>query len=564
MDSSWKENDFAEFVSLHNAVKASGLYNFQSCRIPLKSKLIIPFWRDMLKDYCDLHVCDYLEFGWPVGHLGTPVESSCGRNHKGATDYPKDIRNYLKKEIAYGAVMGPFKSNPFQSSIALSPLNSVPKKDTDERRVIVDLSFPQGKAVNDGILKDQYLNEEINIRYPTVDDLVDLIKKKGKSCHLFKRDLKRAYRQIFIDPGDVHLMGYKWKGHMYFDTVLTMGLRSAAYICMQTTSAIRYMCEINGFEILNYLDDLAGCEIPGKSKWAFDCLGELLKKCGIEESKQKAEPPTTKMIFLGILFDTESLTLSIDHDRLLEILELVSVWLTKSSCSKKQLQSLIGKLNFVSQCVRPGRIFISRLLNWLREMPENGTINIPLDFKSDLRWWFSFLPLYNGVSMMAMDDWTEPDQVFAVDSCLTGCGGWMNGKFFHRTFPDFILSQNLHINQLEMLTIVIALKLWGELCKHKRVVIYCDNLVSVRVLNTGSSRNLFLQSCLREVCFIAATHQFEIKAIHLEGRSNRVPDLLSRWDQDLKYQQEFYSLMKDNVLSEQVVPSHFFQFIHDW
>jgi hypothetical protein len=36
--------------------------------------------------------------------------------------------------------------------MAISPLNSVPKKDSLERRVIVDLSFsPEGLAVNDGI-----------------------------------------------------------------------------------------------------------------------------------------------------------------------------------------------------------------------------------------------------------------------------------------------------------------------------------------------------------------------------------------------------------------------------
>jgi hypothetical protein len=39
-----------------------------------------------------------------------------------------------------------------------------------------------------------------------------------------------------------------------------MGLRSAAYICMRTTSAIRFICQKNGIQILNYLDDLAGCE----------------------------------------------------------------------------------------------------------------------------------------------------------------------------------------------------------------------------------------------------------------------------------------------------------------
>jgi hypothetical protein len=33
----------------------------------------------------------------------------------------------------------------------------------------------------------------------------------------------------------------------------------------------------------------------------------------------------------------------------------------------------------------------------------------------------------------------EQIKFFSVDSCLTGCGGWMNGRYFHCSFPDFIL-----------------------------------------------------------------------------------------------------------------------------
>jgi hypothetical protein len=52
---------------------------------------------------------------------------------------------------------------------------------------------------------------------------------------------------------------------------------------------------------------------------------------------------------------------------------------------------LLGKLNFVAQCVKPGRIFISRLLNWLREISDKGSFCIPLDLKIDLLWWNTFL-----------------------------------------------------------------------------------------------------------------------------------------------------------------------------
>jgi hypothetical protein len=45
---------------------------------------------------------------------------------------------------------------------------------------------------------------------------------------------------------------------------------------------------------------------------------------------------------------------------------------------------------------------------------------------------------------------------------LNGSGGWMNGRYFHCSFPDFILSESLHINLCEMLTVVVALNAWGS------------------------------------------------------------------------------------------------------
>ena len=289
-----------------------------------------------------------------------------------------------------------------------------------------------------------------------------LIKLKGQGCMIFKRDLKRGYRQLAVDPAGIHLLGYKWRGHVYFDRVLNMVLRYAAYMCMRTTYAIAYICKDIGIDILNYLDNLAGCESPEKSWDAFNNLGHILDRCGFEESVEKACPPNTKIIFVGILLDAKKLTISIDEQRLAEISQLVLNWLTKQVCNKKELQCLLGKLNFVSHCVRPGRIFVNILLNWLREIPEKGQISIPDDFKLDLCWWRTFLPSYNEVSLMLSEEWSRADQVFSLDSCLIGCGGWMNVRYFHYSFLDFILSENLHINICEMLTVVVALKAWGS------------------------------------------------------------------------------------------------------
>ena len=120
-----------------------------------------------------------------------------------------------------------------------------------------------------------------------------------------------------------------------------------------------------GISVLNYLDDLASAEKKELAEFGFTTLRKILCKCGIEESVEKACPPSTIMTFIGILFNTEKMTLEVTPERLVEIRSLLTVWLNKETASIKEIQSLLGKLNFIAACVRPGRIFISRMLKWL-------------------------------------------------------------------------------------------------------------------------------------------------------------------------------------------------------
>ena len=119
---------------------------------------------------------------------------------------------------------------------------------------------------------------------------------------------------------------------------------------------------------------------------------------------------------------------------------------------------------------------------------------------------------YNGVSMTTSNNWSSSGEVFTTDACLTGCGGIYVRYYFHEEFPEVISIQRLDINSLELLTIVVALKLWGHLWHGLRLTVRCDNEVAVTALNSGRCRNAFVDSCLHEVCFLAATHEFEIRS----------------------------------------------------
>jgi hypothetical protein len=558
-------NDTDFILEVHKLVVASGLPNYIGCRIPLRTKLNIPFWREKLVDYHDQEIIEFLEFGFPLGVIGHIPDNPPCKNHNGANKFPDSIDAYIVEELQAGSIIWPFDKSPFEIPAVFSPLSTVEKRDSTKRRVIMDLSFPEGRSINNMIPKAEYLGAPVRLRYPGVDDLVDMIKIKGRGCAVYKRDLARAFRQFPVDPGQINLLGWTWVRQMYFDLALVMGCTISCYLCQRITDALKYMFRKSGYDLVNYIDDLVSAEFWSRALTAYNFLGKLLKDSGTVERESKACCPESYVIFLGVWFDTPALTLSVTQERLEELKSLLDYWLELPLASRKDLQSIIGKLNFVAACVRQGRVFIARIINHMKSLPGIGKHPIPGAVRKDLLWWSIFLPGYNGVSMMAIEEWSRVDEVFASDACLTGCGAWcVEREYFHAEFPGEIKELDLHINGLEMLTIIVACKLWGRKWQGKRIVIQCDNSASVTVMNTGRTKDEFLQSCLRELAFIAARHEFEIRGVHIPGVLNRVPDVLSRWKQDGGSECQLDQLVGPEYKVQMYVYPGLFRFSHRW
>ena len=336
--------------------------------------------------------------------------------------------------------------------------------------------------------------------------------------------------------------------------------------CQRLTNAIAYIMRSHAFELVAYLDDMVTAECWEQAGACFSTLREVIATMGAVEAESKAVSPCTRMNFLGICFDTELLTMEVPQERISECMGLLVEWLKKEEVTRKEVESLVGKLSFIATCVRPGWIFISRLLEYLRGLPRVGKVKVPVSVRKDLVWWKTFLPHYNGVSMMPMERWSLPDEVVATDACLSGCGAWFETQreYFHAEFPEGIKRQELSINALELLTVVVAAKVWGKKWRGLRIVIRCDNETSVTVLNTGRAYNSFLFECLRELEFVAAKCEFEMKAIHIPGVENRIPDALSRWELGEEHRLRFREMSEGMGPKEVYVYPGLFEFTHDW
>ena len=145
-------------------------------------------------------------------------------------------------------------------------------------------------------------------------------------------------------------------------------------------------------------------------------MGEILHQTGAKESAEKAVEPTQIIEFLGVTFNSITATMEVSPDKLLDIKNITAQWLQKERFNRNQLERLICKIQFVAACVRPGRVFICRMLNVLRNTNRHQTREIPTQLRADIQWWNIYLDSFNGVSMAWMQQYTEVDYILTTDA----------------------------------------------------------------------------------------------------------------------------------------------------
>jgi len=91
---------------------------------------------------------------------------------------------------------------------------------------------------------------------------------------------------------------------------------------------------------------------------------------------------------------------------------------------------------------------------------------------------------------------------------------------------------------------------------HSRV--FCNNAAVVSALTSGKVKDQSLATLLRDIWYLAASHDFELRAVHLPGEENRTADLLSRWHLDSSFGARFQQLPVFASLSSVSVLHDFF------
>ena len=415
------------------------------------------------------YVAHGLAYGFHIGFSRTSSLKSASRNHPSSNDRPMVITNQIHEELCLGRLSGPI-AQPLAKYAQVSPIGLVPKPHSEKYRLIVDLSSPRGRSVNDGISP---LN--CSLQYASVDDAVAIITQLGRGTRLVKLDMSNAYRVVPIHPDDQPLLGIQWQGNTFLDRALPFGLRSSPKIFNALADFLAWIlyCEDVPL-VIHYLDDFLVFIPPETNLVTRSKVEAIFSYVGAPLAHHKSEGPASSLTFLGIGIDTVHFQLSLPAEKLQRLQTLLRQWLPRRACTRKELDSLIGHLSHAATVIRPGRIFLRSLFSLMsRGSNPSHFVRLNVEVRADIAWWQCLLQHWNGRSFFP--PLAPTSVVYSDASGSFGCGAFSpkQNTWFQLEWPE--TWSTIGIAAKEMLPIVIAAAIWGPSWSGEHIHFCSDN-----------------------------------------------------------------------------------------
>ena len=467
-----------------------------------------------------------LEQGFHIGYSASTVPS-----RPSSTNHPSSAANrsitsaYVMQEVSAGRMVGPLAVQ-LRQQVHCSPIGLVPKgHNTGKWRMIVDLSHPPGRSVNDGIPKPL-----CSLRYPSIADAVQFIKMLGPGTLLLKVDLRNAYRIVPVHPLDRHLLGLCWEEQTYVDQALPFGLRSAPILFTAVADAVTWALLQAGITfVMHYLDDYLFFlpPSPGSGTLLLSQVRGIFESLQVPVADNKIEGPATVVTFLGIRVDTIRFELTLPAEKVNLIGDRLRAWRGRRSGRRSDFDSLLGHLSHAATIIQQGRIFLRHLydIQARTESPHNH-VHLDAEARADLQWWEHFLQTWNG-SMFFRQPPVPAVHVYTDASGSFGAGGvWAPHLCFQLRWPPTWTTVDIVVK--ELVPVVVAAALWGRHWYRSHICFHVDNEAVVSILQRQSGRSTIVQHLLRCFYFYSALYQFNYTAEHIPGIMNRAADALSR------------------------------------
>lgn len=459
-----------------------------------------------------------------VGHDVT-VPPSRVANYSSVQECYDFMNAQIKEEIDAGFVV----EVPFTPR-KLNALGAVSKGPGKWRR-ITDLSKPEGSQLNS-------FTDPVRFQFASVDDAVYII-RRYKHIRLAKFDIRNAFRHVPIRPEHWDLQGFEWSGKLYIDLRMCFGLSIAPYVFWRISNYIAKVATAHyGIKyVVPYMDDFLIISVGDLEANAvtnanrdYNNFRRCLTDLGFGINEAKVVPPSQVVTFLGIVIDTVQHNLSIPPERLSDMLLLLRQFEDQHHARKRDVEKLVGRLNFAAKVIRGGRTFLRRMIDIINSVKShNAFVRLGDNFRADVRWWLNFASTWNGQAIMLVPT------AITKSRLMVDASGFASAAIFDQCFiirPHDAMTAAWHINEQELLSIYIAALKWGNLWRNHHVIVASDNTTAVSAINKGSSRSPVIMRMLRDLFWISAKFNFHLIAEFIPGLRNTLADAASRGNLD--------------------------------
>jgi hypothetical protein len=277
------------------------------------------------------------------------------------------------------------------------------------------------------------------------------------------------------------------------DTRLPFGASASVEAFHRLSQAVARAMHRRGFtHVAAYLDDFClACPTKSGCTDGMFALIRLLRDLGFAINWAKVVPPTKSLTFLGVQIDSAAGSLSVPLEKRREVLSLIQCTLLQRSVSKKQLQSLIGKLSWVCQCHRQASPFLREIIGFCERLQARHNRTAVRGCLRDLlRWWESALPHLPDRCLWPQ---LQPLAIIETDACDVGGAAIVHladGRsswIYTRWASDWPEVRDRHINFKELAAALTAISTFAPQLTGHHVVVLSDSEAACGMLRKWSN-----------------------------------------------------------------------------
>lgn len=455
----------------------------------------------------------------------------------------EDQKEFVRKEIRSDLAEGLISRIEPESAQVVSPIFVVQHPVSGKMRKVDNLKF-----VNSRIACQSMRQEAFN----------EIRRVVRKNDYMTTLDISQAFRHIKLHPEARKFTAFQFEGVTYQHNVLPFGLKVSPFWWNKTARVMIKEIRLRGIRAIIYVDDiLLMSNSKRQAKRNHQVAIDIANQCGFLVNNKGVSTPTRSLTYIGMCLDTRQMKFRVPEEKLDRIVSLSERYYDRSHWTPRMAAQLAGLIQSVRPaCARVNPYTRGMYVNitkgaWSWDQPPptsvvkrmiprvnwNKPIRITRWAKSELAVWKKFS------KRKAQRLMTDPPSAVLIDTdaSMIGWGATINlpavGK--KTTARGFWTPQQRekHITELEATAVHFALhSLWQwvtheglrQMVRGRTIQFRTDSIATMAVVNKGASSSFAMHQVGLKIHNYAWLHGWNLRATHIKGELNVIPDRLSR------------------------------------